>query len=104
MFSKRVLKAAGMRFLPYHTVQSAKSASSARARCVAGCPVGGPARERLQAGDAAYLELLDGSAVAQLVARLSAQADDAARLVLAILLLESCLSPWAPRDLSRTLC
>jgi asparagine synthase (glutamine-hydrolysing) len=97
--SKRVLKAAGMRFLPSDTVQKRKVGFFRSALDVwLDAQLAGPAGERLEAGDAAYLELLDRSAVGQLVADYRRKrTEDAARLVFAILLLESWLTSFRRR-------
>lgn len=100
--SKRVLKAAGIRFLPSQTVQKGKVGFFRSALDVwLDAQLAGPAGERLQAGDAAYLELLDQSAVAQLVADYRRKrTEDTARLVFAILLLESWLMTFRRRTAS----
>jgi asparagine synthase (glutamine-hydrolysing) len=92
--SKRVLKAAGMRFLPPETVQKRKVGFFRSALDVwLDAQLSGPAGERLQAGDAAYSEFIDRSAVANLVADYrEKRTEDSARLVFAIMLLESWLS------------
>lgn len=53
----------------------------------------GATGERLRAGDAAFLDFLDGSAVKRLVATYRRErTEDSARVVFAIMLLESWLS------------
>ena len=100
--TKRVLKAAGMQLLPSQTVKKRKVGFFRSALDVwLDAQLAGPAGERLQAGDAAYLELLDGSAVAQLVTDYRRRrTEDAARLVFAILLLESWLTTFRRRAAS----
>jgi asparagine synthase (glutamine-hydrolysing) len=100
--TKRVLKAAGMQLLPSQTVKKRKVGFFRSALDVwLDAQLAGPAGERLQAGDAAYLDLLDRSAVAQLVADYHRKrTEDAARLVFAILLLESWLTSFRRRAAS----
>jgi asparagine synthase (glutamine-hydrolysing) len=103
--TKRVLKEAGMQLLPPQTVRKPKVGFFRSALDVwLHAQLAGPAGERLRAGDAAYLGLLNGSAVAQLVADYRhKRTEDAARLVFAILLLESWLSTFThPRAAART--
>jgi asparagine synthase (glutamine-hydrolysing) len=97
--SKRVLKAAGMRLLPAQTVQKRKVGFFRSALDVwLDAQLAGAAGERLRADDAAYLELLDGTAVARLVEDYRRRrTEDSARLVFAILLLESWLSALSTR-------
>jgi hypothetical protein len=97
--TKRVLKAAGMQLLPSQTVKKRKVGFFRSALDVwLDAQLAGPTGERLQAGDAAYLDLLDRSAVAQLVADYRRKrTEDAARLVFAILLLESWLAGFLRR-------
>jgi asparagine synthase (glutamine-hydrolysing) len=97
--SKRVLKTAGMRFLPPQTVQKRKVGFFRSALDVwLDAQLAGQAGERLHARDAAYQELLDHSAVAQLVATYRRKrTEDEARLVFAILLLDSWLTTFTRR-------
>jgi asparagine synthase (glutamine-hydrolysing) len=103
--SKRVLKAAGMRFLPSQTVQKRKVGFFRSALDVwLEAQLAGPAGERLQASDAAYLELLDRSTVAQLVGDYrEKRTEDSARLLFAIMLLESWLSAFLAEPVARSL-
>jgi asparagine synthase (glutamine-hydrolysing) len=100
--TKRVLKAAGMQLLPTQTVKKRKVGFFRSALDVwLDAQLAGPAGDHLQSGDAAYLELLDRSAVAQLVADYRRKrAEDEARLVFAILLLESWLTSFRRRAAS----
>jgi asparagine synthase (glutamine-hydrolysing) len=100
--SKRVLKAAGLRFLPPRTVKKRKVGFFRSALDVwLDAQLAGAAGERLRDADAAYLELLDQTAVAQLVADYrSKRTEDSARLVFAILLLESWLTAFRRRATS----
>jgi asparagine synthase (glutamine-hydrolysing) len=100
--SKRVLKAAGMRLLPTQTVRKPKVGFFRSALDVwLDAQLAGPAGERLQAGDAAYREILNPSAVGKLVAQYRrSRTEDAARLVFAILLLESWLTSFTRRPAS----
>jgi asparagine synthase (glutamine-hydrolysing) len=103
--TKRVLKEAGLQLLPSQTVRKPKVGFFRSALDVwLEAQLAGPAGERLRAGDAAYLGLLNRSAVAQLVADYRhKRTEDAARLVFAILLLESWLSTFArPQAAART--
>jgi asparagine synthase (glutamine-hydrolysing) len=97
--SKRVLKAAGLRFLPPQTVKKRKVGFFRSALDVwLDAQLAGPAGERLQSGDAAYAELLDRTAVEELVdGYRSTRTEDAARLVFAILLLDSWLTTFTRR-------
>jgi asparagine synthase (glutamine-hydrolysing) len=97
--SKRVLKQAGLQLLPSQTVRKRKVGFFRSALDVwLDAQLAGPAGERLQAREAAYLEFLDGSAVQRLIATYrSRRTEDAARLVFAIMLLESWLSMCAQR-------
>jgi asparagine synthase (glutamine-hydrolysing) len=92
--TKRVLKEAGMQYLPSQTVQKPKVGFFRSALDVwLDAQLAGPAGERLQAGDAAFLEFLDGSAVQRLIATYRRErTEDSARVVFAIMLLESWLS------------
>ena len=100
--SKRVLKAVGMRFLPPQTVKKRKVGFFRSALDVwLDAQLAGTAGERLQDRDAAYLEFFDQAAVAQLVADYRRKhTEDAARLVFAILLLESWLTSFRRRATS----
>jgi asparagine synthase (glutamine-hydrolysing) len=91
--SKRVLKVAGMRLLPPQTVQKRKVGFFRSALDVwLEAQLDGPAGERIQTEDAAYAEFLDPRGVARLVEDYRrTRTEDAARLVFAILLLESWL-------------
>jgi asparagine synthase (glutamine-hydrolysing) len=100
--TKRVLKQAGMQLLPSQTVQKRKVGFFRSALDVwLDAQLAGPAGERLQARDAAYLELLDRSAVAEVVSGYRRRrTEDAARLLFAILLLESWLTTFRRRRAS----
>jgi asparagine synthase (glutamine-hydrolysing) len=100
--TKRVLKAAGMQLLPTQTVRKPKVGFFRSALDVwLDAQLAGPAGERLQAGDAAYREILNPSAVGKLVAEYRrSRTEDAARLVFAILLLESWLTSFTRRAAS----
>ena len=97
--SKRVLKAAGVRLLPPQTVNKRKVGFFRSALDVwLNAQLAGPAGERLQARDAAYAELLDSAAVEELVdGYRRKRTEDAARLVFAILLLDSWLTTFIRR-------
>jgi asparagine synthase (glutamine-hydrolysing) len=91
--TKRVLKEAGMKFLPPRTVKKPKVGFFRSALDVwLNAQLSGPAGERFQSTDAAYGEFLDASGVARLVEDYRRRrTEDAARLVFAILLLDSWL-------------
>jgi asparagine synthase (glutamine-hydrolysing) len=99
---KRILKAAGMRLLPSETVQKRKVGFFRSALDVwLDAQLAGGGEERLRDGAAAYAELLDPSAVAQLVSEYRrSRSEDAARLVFAILLLEAWLTTFRRRAAS----
>jgi asparagine synthase (glutamine-hydrolysing) len=100
--TKRVLRQAGLRFLPDATVNKRKVGFFRFALdSWLQAQLDGEAGERLHAGDAAYRELLDGDAVERLVEDYRRDpSEDRARLVLAILLFESWLTSF--RDRSRS--
>jgi asparagine synthase (glutamine-hydrolysing) len=92
--TKRVLKEAGLEVLPAGTVHKSKVGFFRAALDVwLDAQLDGFAGERLRAPDAAYLEFLNGSAVEALVAEYRrTHSEETARLVFAILLLESWLT------------
>jgi asparagine synthase (glutamine-hydrolysing) len=97
--TKRVLKAAGAKFLPPDTVRKRKvgflrfALDSWLDR-----QLDGEAGERLRSPDAAYRELLDARAVAELVTEYRREpTEDRGRLIFAIVLLES----WQTSFVSR---
>ena len=100
--TKRVLKEAGLRYLPPETVHRRKLGFFR----VALDPwlraqLAGDAGERLRAPEAAYRELLDSDAVDRLVADYRSEpSEERARLVFAILMLESWLSSFVGRALA----
>jgi asparagine synthase (glutamine-hydrolysing) len=102
--TKRVLKEAGLQLLPSQTVRAKGGLFRSALDVWLEAQLAGPAGERLRAGDAAYLGPLNRSAGAQLVADYRhKRTEDAARLVFAILLLESWLSTFTrPRAAART--
>ena len=97
--TKRVLKQAAASRLPARTVKKAKVGFFRSALDVwLNAQLDGPAGERLRANDAAYLEFLDRDAVGRMVGRYrDARTEDAARLVFAVLLLESWLATFRRR-------
>jgi asparagine synthase (glutamine-hydrolysing) len=97
--SKRVLKEAGLQFLPSQTVRKRKVGFFRSALDVwLDAQLGGPAGERLRSRDAAFLEFLDESAVQRLIATYRRRrTEDSARVVFAIMLLESWLSMCGQR-------
>jgi asparagine synthase (glutamine-hydrolysing) len=99
---KRVLKATGMRFLPAKTVQKRKVGFFRSALDVwLDAQLAEAGGERLLSEDAAYLAFLKGSAVRRLVDDYRRKrTEDAARLVFAILLLESWLTSFRRRATS----
>jgi asparagine synthase (glutamine-hydrolysing) len=100
--SKRVLKAAGMRFLPSRTVRKRKVGFFRSALDIwLDAQLAGGGQERLLAGDAAYGELLDRAAVARLVSDYRrTRSENAARLVFAILLLDAWMTTFRRRAAS----
>jgi asparagine synthase (glutamine-hydrolysing) len=91
--TKRILKEAGLQVLPPGTVHKPKVGFFRAALDTwLDAQLDGVAGDRLRAPDAAYLQLLNRSAVESLVADYRrGHAEEAARLVFAILLLESWL-------------
>jgi asparagine synthase (glutamine-hydrolysing) len=100
--SKRVLKDAGATLLPASAVNKRKVGFFRFAlNSWLQAQLNGEAGERLRSPDAAYRELLDSSAVELLVAQYRARpTEDRARLVFAILILESWLTAFPARALS----
>ena len=97
--SKRVLKTAGLQLLPSSTVNKRKVGffrSALDTWLVA--QLEGAAGERFRTGDAPYLELLDRSAVDRLIASYRRErTEESARLVFAIMVLDSWLTTFVQR-------
>ena len=95
--TKRVLRQAGANLLPSGTASKRKVGFFRSALDVwLAAQLQGAAGDRLRAPDAAYLELLDRSAVTRLVEDYRRErTEDSARVVLAIILLDAWLSTFA---------
>jgi asparagine synthase (glutamine-hydrolysing) len=94
--TKRVLRQAGVNLLPSGTASKRKIGFFRSALDIwLAAQLEGAAGDRLRAGDAAYMELLDGSAVTRLVDDYRRErTEDSARTVLAVILLDSWLSTF----------